>query len=160
MVFSTDLRNNKREVTDFLYDKQKKECIILAEKLPKQSLKRIKSKHPDWDFKLLNYTNLLQNIKSILEYESTAQKKPIYKLFDLKLKHIITYSLESLSKTKKTLFGYALKGRTNSTGILQNAGGKTLGRNCIIVPAAQSQDVANLLDYWKLQYHIREVYEK
>lgn len=74
-------------------------------------------------------------------------------------KVIITYSLENLDHTKKTLFGYALKGRGKEHGILKSVKGETLGRNNIILPAEKSSKIDEFLRYWKVSYTKRRVIE-
>ncbi len=71
---------------------------------------------------------------------------------------IVTYSLKKLPHTKKTMFGYALKGRDNKSGILHEARGKALGRNCFRVPVENAEKVEEFMEYWKVDYRKEKAY--
>lgn len=70
---------------------------------------------------------------------------------------LISYSLENLSHSQKTLFGYALKGRTGQKGILQAVGGEVIGRNSIIVPTKKSESIIEFMKSWNIEYKIKRI---
>src|SRR3989344_6911658 len=47
---------------------------------------------------------------------------------------LVTYDLRILNHSKKTLFGYALKGRKGQSGFIDEIKGNVAGRNNILVP--------------------------
>ena len=58
--------------------------------------------------------------------------------------HIVYYSLE------KVQFSYALTGRTNQIGILQNLKGKKLGKGCLLVPSCNLYEIEKFFKKWKI----------
>lgn len=63
---------------------------------------------------------------------------------------LITYSLISLSHSKKTLFGYALKGRKNQKGFIDQVEGKTVGRNNVLVPTENYEQLNAFFKTWSI----------
>ena len=72
---------------------------------------------------------------------------------------LITYSLENLNHSKKTLFGYALKGRANQKGFLQNLGGEPIGRNSVLLPYENLEDIKEFFATWQVKYEVRRFIE-
>lgn len=159
MVFRSELREFKKEVKDFVFDTESKKCLILVDKLEDKLLSRIKTKHPEWKCKQIEYSDLISNAPKYFDYVSTDKNQKIYEIMNLKKKTIITYSLENLDRSKKTLFGYALKGRGSDKGILQKSHGQTLGRNSLILPFENKLQIIELMHYWKINFCEKEVYE-
>lgn len=160
MVFNAELKAYKSEITDFIYDETEKRCILLADSIKKNTLKAIKSKYNSWKFKQLAPKDILSSLQEILHYNSTAKKETIESSLKLKKMLIINYKLDSLNKSKKTLFGYALKGRGKGKGVLQEAKGKPLGRSSIIVPYENTPELIEFLNYWSVPYERMEVLMK
>ncbi|MDD5086661.1 MAG: hypothetical protein PHV16_02820 [Candidatus Nanoarchaeia archaeon] len=69
---------------------------------------------------------------------------------------LITYDLKSLDHSKKTLFGYALKGRKNEDGFLGKLKGQTVGRNNIIIPCDKLQEIKEFFHSWKVDYSVQK----
>ncbi len=70
---------------------------------------------------------------------------------------LITYALKNLNYSKKTLFGYALKGRTGKKGLLDQLKGKTVGRNSILVPTNKLESIKDFLNSWQIKYSIDRI---
>ncbi len=69
---------------------------------------------------------------------------------------LITYDLTSLNHSKKTLFGYALKGRKDEKGFLGKLKGKAVGRNNIIIPCDKLQEIREFFQSWKVDYSVQK----
>lgn len=70
---------------------------------------------------------------------------------------LITYSLKNLTHSKKTLFGYALKGREGKNGILQKMKGEAVGRNNILAPVEKLESFREFLKSWEVNYKMKRV---
>lgn len=70
---------------------------------------------------------------------------------------LITYSLKTLNHSQKTLFGYALKGRSGKTGYLHLLKGETIGRNSILIPTGHVSEAKEFFSTWKVQYKSRRL---
>jgi len=111
-------------------------------------------------------TVLLKNLiysKDVLDFmvsgTSLKHNKALLDFFTATKKIIVTYSLENLDHVKKTLFGYALKGRGKGTGFLQSLEGEPLGRNNIILPAKHHEELQQFMKYWKVEYTLKSIIE-
>jgi predicted nucleotidyltransferase len=65
---------------------------------------------------------------------------------------LVTYDLTILNHSKKTLFGYALKGRKGEKGFLDEINGKITGRNNVLVPTHKFEQLKDFLKTWKVEY--------
>ncbi|MFH1399340.1 MAG: hypothetical protein ABIG95_04490 [Candidatus Woesearchaeota archaeon] len=72
---------------------------------------------------------------------------------------LVTYSLENLNHSHKTLFGYALKGRKGETGFVDTLSGEAVGRNNVLVPSANIPKLEEFLATWKVAYSVRNFLE-
>lgn len=72
---------------------------------------------------------------------------------------MITYSLENLNHSQKTLFGYALKGRTGKKGFLDTLDGETVGRNNVLLPLEHLGQLKEFFATWKVDHEIRKFVE-
>jgi len=70
---------------------------------------------------------------------------------------LITYCLENLSHSKKTMFGYALKGRQKEKGLIHALGGETIGRNSILIPSENIHSAAEFFEYWQVKYSTKKI---
>ncbi len=64
---------------------------------------------------------------------------------------LVTYSLKSLNHSKKTLFGYALKGRIGQKGFIDGINGQISGRNNILVPTENYEQLNAFLKTWNVE---------
>jgi len=72
---------------------------------------------------------------------------------------LVTYSLENLDHSKKTLFGYALKGRTGQKGFVHGINGEAIGRNNVLVPINNLDKIKEFFATWKVKYEVRKFIE-
>ncbi len=70
---------------------------------------------------------------------------------------LITYSLQNLDHSKKTLFGYALKGRKNIPGLLKKLKGSVVGRGSFYVPINKIERIKEFLKAWNVDYKIERL---
>lgn len=75
---------------------------------------------------------------------------------------LVTYSLKGLSQKEKQRVDYRLFGRTvgkhHYDGIVEECGGKRLGRGCFLIPEESAQTVLDLLDNHNVKYELMDVY--
>ena len=72
---------------------------------------------------------------------------------------LVTYSLTNLNHSQKTLFGYALKGRTGQKGFVHSLRGEPVGRNNILIPSSKLDELKEFFATWKVNYQIRRFIE-
>ncbi|MBW2971039.1 hypothetical protein KY320_02665 [Candidatus Woesearchaeota archaeon] len=79
----------------------------------------------------------------------------------LKIKAValVTYSLENLDHSKKTLFGYALKGRTGQKGFLDTLKGEPVGRNNVLLPLDKLDELKEFFASWQVDFKVRRLVE-
>lgn len=85
--------------------------------------------------------------------ESNIDKK------SFRLVAMATYSLENLDHSQKTLFGYALKGRTKNKGFIQSLDGEAVGRNNVLLPLQNLPQLKEFFATWKVDYEVRKFVE-
>ena len=73
---------------------------------------------------------------------------------------LVTYSLTSLSHSRKTLFGYALKGRIGRKGFVDELGGEAVGRNNVLVPTANLDKLKEFFATWNVEFKVRNFIEE
>jgi hypothetical protein len=82
----------------------------------------------------------------------------LYETIGLTRMILLSYSLEGLLHSKKTVFGYALRGRDGKSGLLKIFNGKTVGRNSVIIPFSKMKEMLEFLAYWGVSYSTDEVF--
>jgi hypothetical protein len=95
----------------------------------------------------------------ILAGYSLKKSRSLAGMLGAKSRIIAIYSLKNLDHSKKTIFGYALKGRKNSGGVLREIGGEVAGRNSVIVPAANSGRLEGFFSFWNVAFTVRQILE-
>ncbi|MBS3119558.1 hypothetical protein J4475_01925 [Candidatus Woesearchaeota archaeon] len=83
---------------------------------------------------------------------SIQHGKSVASLLDIKSVALVSYDLKSLNHVQKTLFGYALKGRTKGQGILSEMKGRVVGRNSVLIPSQYLSRLQAFLKQWKVPY--------
>ncbi len=78
------------------------------------------------------------------DFDGTIKDSDVY--------YIYTYELKNLPAPRKVLFSFALFGRKNSKGLIDEIGGEKLGSGCIFVPEKSSKKIEEFFDYWKANY--------
>ena len=116
----------------------------------KQLRANINSLLADDLFKDSLHLRLIQNGFSIKE------NKLISKTLDVETLVLLTYDLKTLDHSKKTLFGYALKGRKGQKGFLDSLNGNVVGRNNVLIPINKLNELKEFLKTWQVKYSIQE----
>ncbi len=116
----------------------------------KQTKVYIKSLLVDDLFKDSFYLKLIQNGFSIKE------NKFISKALNVETLVLLTYDLKTLNHSKKTLFGYALKGRKGQKGFLDSLNGSIVGRNNVLIPINKLDELKEFLKTWQVKYSIQK----
>ncbi|MBD3249798.1 hypothetical protein GF336_07160 [Candidatus Woesearchaeota archaeon] len=143
-------------------------CILVKEKDEKRSLNLVDSLGKQTDsFKIKSQINILTLSEFIegnslaktlmLEGLSIKNNKPLHKIMGFDSRSLFEYSLKKFSSSKRVKFHYLLKGRYNSKGILQEAGGKILGTGTIMVPTAKEDLLKEIFDQWQVDYNINRI---
>ncbi len=101
-------------------------------------------------FKDSLYLKLIQNGFSI------KNNKIINKTLNVETIILLTYDLKTLNHSKKTLFGYALKGRTGQKGFLDSLNGNVVGRNNVLIPINGLDELKDFLNTWQIKYSIQK----
>ena len=101
-------------------------------------------------FKDSLYLRLIQNGFSIKE------NKLINKILDVETLILLTYDLKTLNHSKKTLFGYALRGRKGQKGFLDLLNGSAVGRNNVLIPINKLDELKEFLKTWQVKYFIQK----
>ena len=116
----------------------------------KQVKANIKSLLADDLFKDSFYLRLIQNGFSIKE------NRFISKTLNVETLVLLTYDLKTLNHSKKTLFGYALKGRKGRKGFLGHLNGNAVGRNNVLIPINKLDELKEFLKTWQVKYSIQK----
>ena len=96
------------------------------------------------------YLRLIQNGFSVKE------NKFISKALNTEMLILVTYDLKTLNHSKKTLFGYALKGRKGQKGFLDSLNGSVVGRNNVLIPVNRLDGLREFLQTWQVKYSIQK----
>lgn len=158
MVFDSEPRDSDKEVQDVFFSTSRKRCVYLLSEYSPSVIKAAKARHEGWQVKAISAADLLSEAGKLLDYTSARHKKPLYELLGLRRLLLLTYHLDHLDRSKKTLFGYALKGRDGKGGLLKELKGQVIGRNSILFPAEKEIAAKEFIDFWKAKHETREVF--
>ncbi|MBD3313933.1 hypothetical protein GF345_05820 [Candidatus Woesearchaeota archaeon] len=64
---------------------------------------------------------------------------------------IYTYDISDLEPSKRVRFVYALKGRGDEKGLIEELGGIFLVPGCFRIPAAKSREIDSVFRLWKVR---------
>ena len=107
------------------------------------------------------YRNLLEDVvlwKTLLhEGFSIKKQKYLAELFEMRSFFMFTYSLQSLTITKKQIFSHALTGTKINEGIVKLCKGEKIGRNAVLVPEEKAEEMRAFLETWNVMYNIKRV---
>ena len=92
------------------------------------------------------YLSLIHRAYSVKKGQSLSKSVSAESLY------LITYDLTNLNHSQKTMFGYALKGRTGEKGILADMKGKPVGRNNVLIPSSYIDQLKDFFATWKVRY--------
>jgi len=101
-------------------------------------------------FKDSFYLRLIQNGFSIKENKFISNTLNVETLI------LVTYDLKTLNHSKKTLFGYALKGRKGQKGFLDSLNGNAVGRNNVLIPINKLNELKEFLKTWQVKYSVQK----
>lgn len=96
------------------------------------------------------YLDLVQNGFSI------KNNNLISKTLNVETLVLLTYDLKILNHSKKTLFGYALKGRKGQKGFLDSLNGNVVGRNNVLIPINKLDELKEFFETWQVKYSIQK----
>jgi len=132
---------NKKEDTDISYELRKKmEKLGYNTEITNRTYKNL------FDSSFLPRENILSEGYSVILNKSLSEGFG-YKPFSL-----FTYSLKKLSKSKRIIFHYALKGRNKKSGILEKMRGIKLGSLGILIPIENTENFEKFMKYWNVQF--------
>ena len=95
-------------------------------------------------------------VRLVQEGFSIKENRFISKILDVETLVLVTYDLKTLNHSKKTLFGYALKGRKGQKGFLDSLNGNAVGRNNVLIPINKLDELKEFLNTWQVKYFIQK----
>ncbi len=135
-------------------------AIIFKDNYTKNILLRVKEicnkKQIKVNIKPLLADNIFKNsfyLKVVQEGFSIKENKLISETLNIETLILVTYDLKTLNHSKKTLFGYALKGRKNQKGFLDSLNGNTVGRNNVLIPINRLGELKEFMQTWQVKYY-------
>ena len=147
------------KVNDIILLKEDILVIILKDD---KEIEGIKKEFKDYNLKFININDLLKK-KEVLEilYDGFSLKydSPINKKVNFEPLILITYGLENLDHIKKTMFGYALKGRSEDKGLLGTIKETVIGRNSFIIPIKNLEKIKEFFEHWNVKYKTKKIIE-
>ncbi|GEM_PF-7101700 len=96
------------------------------------------------------FLDLVQNGFSI------KNNKLVSKMLNVETIVLLTYDLKILNHSRKTLFGYALKGRKGQKGFLDSLKGSAVGRNNVLIPINMLDELKEFFETWHVRYSIQK----
>ena len=150
-----------KKTQDIILLEIKKEVIIISDD---NSIKKNIEKEPEirkmkYSIKTVAPDRIMEKkaIQKIIYGYSIIKNAPYSEITGIIPKILVEYSLKNLPQSKKTMFGYALKGREGSKGILDEVDGKTVGRNALIIPEKNFTNFEGFLKFWSLNYKTSKI---
>ncbi len=70
---------------------------------------------------------------------------------------IFSYSVTHLPPSMKVRAVYALKGRGEEKGLVEEYGGKWIANACFATPVRHEKDIIEVLELWKVRYQRSKV---
>ncbi|MDP7080277.1 MAG: nucleotidyltransferase domain-containing protein [Candidatus Undinarchaeales archaeon] len=98
--------------------------------------------------------NYLARTRVLIEAYSLLHDDFLCKRFGLAPHALFTFDLKGLTRSEKTRFHYAMKGRSGEPGVLDELGGVHLGRGVVLVPINAAGDFCDLLELWNVGYEV------
>lgn len=148
---------------DVLVLEEKKKLIIISDNLAlEEEAKRIaRQEGLSLQIKILTVKEFFgyRAFKDIFSAYSLKKSSSISKLSGFHQKILVTYSLKHLEHVKKTIFGYALKGRGKEKGLLGEIKGEVVGRNSIMIPKEKLAEITEFMKFWKTAFKTKELIE-
>ncbi len=150
-------RDLMKEVFDIMRKNDK--LYVLMKSDDDKSEERIKDVLGDEDVEFMDIADVIEKhmIKEFSDAISIFDNETILDRFGLKQFTEIIYDLSSLNQSKKMLFNYSLFGRRDKGGLVQNSGGKRIGRSVVYIPSKNEKDIESLIKRWAVKYSKRRV---
>ncbi len=154
------LKNMRPLASDIWLSKEQKRVLILAkgsreEAVIRKAVSRLKLSHTVRTVALDKAISDNALLSFALSATSLKSSSSVLQGLGGMAVAIVTYDITSLDHVKKTLFGYALRGRSSRKGVLHGLGGYTLGRNNVVIPAEKMPELEEFLRFWKATYSKR-----
>ena len=156
---------SRSDVSDIIILESGLQLLIICKGSPagiEKALRKFLALPPGWKVSLFEKDDLGNPAKlnALMHGFSIRQNKDMSEIFGLEKKAIVSYDLSSLGHSKKTIFGYALKGRggkSKAEGMLQNISGETIGRNSVLVPNRHLAKITEFLAFWDVKLTVKDV---
>jgi predicted nucleotidyltransferase len=154
VLFGSIVRGKREpEDLDLLIIFKEKENIDLSYELRKK-LEKIGFK-PEITMRTLKNVfapTFLPRESILAEGYSFALNRKISEAFGFKSFTLFTYSLKGFSPSKRMLFHYALNGRNDKKGVLEELKGVKLANTAILVSSDKSEEFEDFLNYWNVKH--------
>lgn len=138
-------------------------AILLKEKVNGKELsyklrKLIETKNMKVDVKQKTFKDLLDpdflaGGSIILEGYSLISEEFLANKLNLKNRTLFKYNLEKMDNNQKTRYNYALKGRGEKQGVLEDVNGEHLSKGTILIPIQRTGEFKNFLEKWDIKYN-------
>ncbi len=96
--------------------------------------------------------NLLARQNLLIEGYSLITNKPLREILGFEGYSLFAYSIKNLSHNEKTKFQYALKGRRNKKGIIEELKGNHINAGVVLIPIENSEMFKEFLEKWSAEY--------
>lgn len=103
-------------------------------------------------FKQLFDTNFLAGGSIILEGYCLISQEFLSQKLNLDNYSLFKYNLSNLDKNEKTKFTYALKGRGDNLGVLENLSARHFSRGVVLIPIEKTEEFKRFLHRWELDF--------
>ncbi|MFH0973889.1 MAG: nucleotidyltransferase domain-containing protein [Candidatus Micrarchaeota archaeon] len=103
-------------------------------------------------WKELFETSFLPREAVLAEGVSLKNGRPLSEAFGFKSFTLFRYSLKGFTPTRRVQFHYALNGRKKAGGMLASVDGKKFTSSTCLAPTAKSEEFAEFLRDWKIEF--------
>jgi len=101
------------------------------------------------------HSEVYRNI--IHEGFSIRYMQPVKQILNFGSFLLVTYHLKNKKPSEKVMFSYALFGRKKGGGILNEMGGKGLGKGSILVPVDREDIILSFFNQWNVAFKRQRV---
>lgn len=96
--------------------------------------------------------NLLARQNLLTEGYSLITNKPLREILGFEGHSLFAYRIKNLSHNEKTKFQYALKGRKDKKGIIEELKGNHISAGVVLMPIENSEIFKEFLERWNVEY--------
>jgi predicted nucleotidyltransferase len=136
-------------------------CLI-GDCITKKELETVQKKIKNAHLSKTSYKNITKDpiLWKTLLHEGFSIKNNVFlaKALDIKPFFLYTYSLTTLTLTKKQIFSHALYGTKQREGILKECHGEKLGKGSILIPQKTAEEIRAFFETWNIIYKIKRVW--